>query len=231
MELNELIVRIGQTYDRSLPMGSEAQSLLRQAGSEFKQWLPAGYLATGSGGKGNAAVGPWIAVFDPDETTTAQRGMYVVYLFSADMRSVVLSLNQGVTDIGDRLGRPAARAALKTEAAVIRSSLAADAIADLITSIDLRSNADLPVDYQHGNIVAISYMALPTEQRMVADLKRFVRTYALALEARAEGRQRGDDGIISATPHPRAPKGTTEFKPKSEDDYRQMLKMSAPAEN
>jgi hypothetical protein len=33
------------------------------------------------------AVSPWIAVFNPDETTTAQRGMYLVYLFAEDMKS------------------------------------------------------------------------------------------------------------------------------------------------
>jgi hypothetical protein len=135
MELRELIERVGRTYDRDLPMASEAQTLLRNAHSEFAKWLPPGYHAVGSGGKGNAAACPWIAVFDPDETTTAQQGMYVVYLFAADMSTVTLSLNQGVTEIGRRLGRSEARVALKAEAAAIRSSFAPDSIADLMTSL------------------------------------------------------------------------------------------------
>ncbi len=41
---------------------------------------------------------PWIAIFDIDITTSAQRGFYPVYLFTEDMRGgVYLSLNQGWT--------------------------------------------------------------------------------------------------------------------------------------
>jgi hypothetical protein len=78
VQLRELLGRIGRQYDRALPMASEAQQLLRRAGDELRQWVPEGYLIVGSGGKGIGAVCPWISVFDPDETTTAQRGMYVV---------------------------------------------------------------------------------------------------------------------------------------------------------
>jgi hypothetical protein len=85
--------------------------------------------------------------------------------------------------------------------------------------------ADLPVDYEHGNIVARVYELghLPTEETLLADLRRFLRVYAAALEVRAEGRQRGDDGIISSTPLPKVLKRPGEFKPKSEGEYRQML--------
>jgi MrcB-like, N-terminal domain len=123
------------------------------------------------------------------QSVTAQHGMYVVYLFAADMKTVALSLNQGVTEIGNRLGRRAARRALQAQAAAIRSQFTADAIADLDDTIDLRSSAALPVDYEYGHIVGRTYAieALPDEAAMVTDLQRFVRLYALALEARAEG--------------------------------------------
>ena len=225
MRLRELIERIGQAYDRTLPMNSEAQVLLRGAGGELAKWLPAGYTAEGSGGKGNPAICPWIAVFDPDETSTARHGMYVVYLFAADMSTVALSLNQGVTEIGEKLGRPRARAALRAEAAEIRARFLPDAIDDLLSTLSLGSNADLPTDYEHGNIVVRTYdlAALPEEDAMVEDLQRFVRLYARALEARAEGRQRGDLAIVSTTYVPRTLKDGAEFKPKDEVDYRQMI--------
>ena len=47
--------------------------------------------------KGGWAEIPWVAVFDPVVTTSAMRGHYVVYLFSADMQRLYLSLNQGIT--------------------------------------------------------------------------------------------------------------------------------------
>jgi len=92
MELRELIGRIGREYDRTLDFTSPAQQLLRVAGREVERWVPLGYVGDASGGRGNTALVPWIAVFDPDETTTAQRGMYVVYLFAPDGRRVYLHL-------------------------------------------------------------------------------------------------------------------------------------------
>lgn len=40
------------------------------------------YKVVGSPGKGNWAAVPWISVFDPDITTSATRGYYVVYLIN-----------------------------------------------------------------------------------------------------------------------------------------------------
>lgn len=51
----------------------------------------------GSGGSGGWAGAPWIAICDTEMTTSVQRGFFVVYLFSEDMKRVYLSLNQGWT--------------------------------------------------------------------------------------------------------------------------------------
>jgi hypothetical protein len=117
---------IGRTYDRSLDFNSDAQRLLRSAGREFEQWVPAGYLVQGSGGRGVPAFVPWISVFDPDETISATRGMYVVYLFAADLSTVSLSLNQGVTELVERYGTTEGRRRLASQAEAIRGALAAE---------------------------------------------------------------------------------------------------------
>jgi len=52
----------------------------------------------GSIGMGNWAKVPWLAIMDKEITTTTQEGVYVVYLFSQDMKRVYLTLNQGVTN-------------------------------------------------------------------------------------------------------------------------------------
>lgn len=227
MELRELIDDIGQTYDRLLPMGSEAQQLLRQARAELKQWIGTTYIGVGSGGKGNAAVCPWIAVFNPDETTTAQRGMYVVYLFAEDMKSVSLSLNQGVTEFRNaakNTGIPA-REALFREAAAIRRGFDPEEMSDLELRIDRRTRATLPVDYEYGNIVARTYdlAGLPDETTMVDDLTRFLRLYELALEAREECRQHGDMAITTASRRKRVKKKIAVFKPKDAGEYRRAI--------
>ncbi|WP_165942626.1 MrcB family domain-containing protein [Micromonospora sp. KC721] len=226
MYLRELIEAIGLKYDRTLGMSSQAQKLLRGAKEEVEQWIPGGYIAQGSGGTGGASYCPWIAIFDPDETTTAQRGMYVVYLFAADMKTVALTLNQGVTELRKTHGGAKARKLLKQQAEAIRSVFNPADVQDLEATIDLRATATLPVDYEYGNILARIYTLtdLPTEQEMVADLQRFVRLYALALEGREEVRQSGDAAIVTApVAKPPPKKKTAEFKPKSDADYRQTI--------
>src|SRR5262245_36588762 len=64
---------------------------LRHADVEFKRWIPRGYLIESDGGKGT----PRIAIFHPDETTTTQRGSYIVYFFAANKSTVTLALNHG----------------------------------------------------------------------------------------------------------------------------------------
>jgi MoxR-like ATPase len=56
------------------------------------------YVVTGSVGQGNWASVPWIAIMNRKITASTQRGYYIGYLFSEDMRSVYLTLAQGVTE-------------------------------------------------------------------------------------------------------------------------------------
>ncbi|MEH7086416.1 DUF3578 domain-containing protein [Neobacillus drentensis] len=56
------------------------------------------YMVTGSVGQGNWASVPWIAIMNRQITVSTQRGYYIVYLFSEDMKSVYLTLAQGVTE-------------------------------------------------------------------------------------------------------------------------------------
>lgn len=51
-----------------------------------------------SSGKGNSAVVPWIRIYNPKQSISAQEGWYLVLLFSGDGSSASLSLNLGVTN-------------------------------------------------------------------------------------------------------------------------------------
>lgn len=55
-------------------------------------------------GKGNWAETPWLAILDDRETTTTQKGTYVVFLFRSDGDGCHLKLGQGVTEIKDVFG-------------------------------------------------------------------------------------------------------------------------------
>src|SRR5450759_1771965 len=102
--------------------GNPVAQLLRSgfpgalSGSSFG--LSSSYLATGSAGQATWAEIPWLAVLDRDITASVEHGYYVVYLFTASMDGVYLSLNQGWTQyerqyrrsarerIGDVASRP-----------------------------------------------------------------------------------------------------------------------------
>jgi 5-methylcytosine-specific restriction protein A len=86
----------------------------------------ASLLVVGSPGKGNFAEIPWIAVFDSTVTTSATRGYYVVYLFSADGSRIALSLNQGTTAAFTEYGARYLDA-LRERAGVMRFRLAGQA--------------------------------------------------------------------------------------------------------
>lgn len=223
MSIRDLLSRIGSSYNRALDFSSEAQIRLRGAADVVSPLIPAGYVVQGSGGRGNTAVVPWIAVFDPDETTSARHGMYVVYLFDAEMNTVALSLNQGVTDVIQRFGTREGRARLALQAATIRNGISGADRADLEWELHLRSKDPLPRHYECGNILARVYnlRSLPADAALEGDLHRFVRLYELALQVRARFRDRGHEGIVSHTAAHHSQ--LTEFKPKDSSDYRQQI--------
>lgn len=227
MELREIIGLIGTTYDRTAGLQTEAQQALRGAGKSFRDWVPVGYVPKGSGGQGGAATVPWIAVFNPDETDSAQHGMYLVYLFAEDHKHVYLSLNQGVTDLVKKLTQAVARPQLQAQAAAIREAFeSADAVG-LLDVIDLNTTVALAVNYEFGNIVSLVYDAanLPAEDAMRADLERMVRLYDVAIDLRANLRLSEDDVIVTTTPKPKSRKlRAAEFKPKSSSEYTQRTK-------
>lgn len=57
------------------------------------------YKVKGSVGAGRWTDVPWIAIFDKRITTSAQRGVYIVYLLNKDTKELFLTLNQGATDV------------------------------------------------------------------------------------------------------------------------------------
>jgi len=185
--LRDLLREIAEKYDRTQGTATEAQELLRRVSkSVLSPVLSDKYIVEGSGGRGAAAHVPWISVFNPAETTTAQRGIYVVYLFKADMTQVYLSLNQGVTDLVEQHGPTEGRELLAGRAAQIRAAM--PELAGYLPRIDLGSAAPLPRNYEAGNIAAISYdtAQLPTNEDLASDLRNFLRFYDDALVARDE---------------------------------------------
>ncbi len=72
---------------------------------EKLDFIQAPLTVEGSVGKGNWATVPWVAIMDTRITSSTQKGIYLVYLFSEDMQSLYLSFEQGVTEIMQQKGK------------------------------------------------------------------------------------------------------------------------------
>lgn len=107
-ELNVLITdfqKAGVNYESHIGKGvsleSECGKILRDdIPSKLKEVLPANtYRIKGSIGTGRITKCPWVAIMNKKETETTQSGIYLVFLFTKDLKKVYLSLAQGVTNL------------------------------------------------------------------------------------------------------------------------------------
>jgi 5-methylcytosine-specific restriction protein A len=137
----------------------------------------------GSPGKGNWAEVPWVAAFNPVVTTTATQGYYVVYLFSADMTRLELSLNQGATNLKDIYGTKRAFEELKHGAELIRTRLGGDALPFSAAPIALGALGYLGKSYEPGHAIGKSYNLahLPADDVLAADLNALAGLYQKAV--------------------------------------------------
>ena len=62
-------------------------------------------LVSGSCGIGQKTDYPWVAIFNKNITSSAKRGLYIVYLFKKDMSGFYLTLNQGITYFAETFKR------------------------------------------------------------------------------------------------------------------------------
>jgi MoxR-like ATPase len=112
-----------ETFGGSHP----AAEALKRTAEALQQRLPpsvAQARVKASVGQGNWATVPWIAVLDPRETNTTQRGTYPVLLIPEDLGGVYLTLAQGVTQLKRDRGKAAAYATLSERAQALRPLLA-----------------------------------------------------------------------------------------------------------
>ena len=122
----------------------------------------------------------WIALLDPAVTTTAQDGLYLVYLFDAAAQRVYLSMNQGVTQHLPGRSRAKARRAdelaalvtISADTAALRTALAATLLPISQAGIELGTPAFLGAAYTAGNIAAVRYTLdeLPAEPELTGIL-------------------------------------------------------------
>ena len=126
---------------------------------------------------------PWIGIYDPNVTTTAQHGYYITYLFSIDMKRVYLNLNQGMTDLESELGTKGAAQELLRRGEFIRDRVPEykkhfnDKPIDL--SINLASSTKRPMLYEKGFAFGKEYDLSKdlNEEELTSDLNNMIALY------------------------------------------------------
>lgn len=133
-------------------------------------------LVAGSCGIGQKTDYPWVAVFNKNITSSAKRGLYIVYLFKKDMSGFYLSLNQGITYFTDTFKRR------KYEYARKVANYFKDEIGDNYfdkSNINLGgTSGTLGLGYQETNIISKYYAKNSfTTKQLEQDLKYMLAIY------------------------------------------------------
>ena len=152
------------------------------------------YLITASIGAGNWAMIPWICIFDRSITTTATKGIYVVYLLSKDSNRLYLTFNQGCTEISNTHSKRETIQIMHDQANEIRSKVNNRGfVADC--NIDLGNRlTSLGTYYQEGTIFYKQYNIenLPDEAELQDDLSRMMDIYKDYVDSKNPSTRIGD---------------------------------------
>ncbi|WP_406000608.1 MrcB family domain-containing protein [Streptomyces sp. NBC_00829] len=225
MDIRDLLLQVASTYDRTAgtTRGVGAQDLLRSVGQRSLA-LPPGYVASGYGGQGSASSTPWIGVFDPDVSRDPKQGLYLAYIFSAELTAVTLTLQQGMTLLEKRFqARRDLNAHLEQRAALLHRVLPERLAKDWRCRPSFRGTGWRPAAYEAGSIAARRYdiANMPEEVALREDLSQ-----AASLLQRAATAERlwwFEDQSKLEVEYPDGGHGTKDpldgFRPKSSDDY------------
>ncbi|MCQ2079252.1 MAG: DUF3578 domain-containing protein [archaeon] len=143
------------------------------------------YRIAGSVGKGSWAEIPWIAIYRNEETDTLHHGIFLVLVFSADLHSVHLSLNQGaVTFLDDGHTRSETNAYLLENAASIAEGMDTGSFSGGPLELDATSSVGRFL--QLGNICSRRFDIddLPTDEDWRQFLEEAEILYRHALDAK-----------------------------------------------
>jgi 5-methylcytosine-specific restriction protein A len=135
-------------------------------------------------GQGFWATIPWIAILDARETSKPSEGVYVVYLFRADMSGVYLTLSQGASSLMIGKGRVQLRG--RARALRTRCKALSQYGFDVQAGLDLQSGAPLARGYGDSTIAYKLYAqgAIPSDPALIDDLGRVVASYKTLVPSR-----------------------------------------------
>lgn len=196
MKLHDLFYKFIMEYETELSEARRDEDFKRPFGKVVRQdiagkigeQLPGNiYKVKGSVGAGRWTDVPWVAVFDRRITTSAQKGVYIVYLLNKDTKELFLTLNQGATDVAQGGGGSGKLAF--TGIATASNSKTTENLQD--RACDIRNKIGQfeglksdPINtgsklYDAGCIYYVKYTldSLPEDEKLYSDLQRFIDAY------------------------------------------------------
>ncbi len=229
MTMRDLLLEVAHTYDQKAGTRAEVpgQQVLRGVSSRDDLGVVEGWSAAGYGGNGSAATAPWIGVFDLKINTDPKIGLYLAYIFSADLKSVTLTLQQGVTDLSERIsGKKAFHAHLERQADELYGALP-PSLAEEWNHRPSFGSGDRPEAYEAASVVARTYgiEALPTEEQLQQDLREAEVLLQLVAEADTAMRSAREGSEETSTPpkpkrkRKNAASPVMAFKPGNSSEY------------
>ncbi|MGY2079715.1 MrcB family domain-containing protein [Modestobacter sp. SYSU DS0657] len=231
MDLREALSGVAG-YSHSAGKLQPAQQHLNAVRSSPPAETPLGLRIRVSGSAFSLPLVPWIALLDPDVTTTATDGLYLVYLYRADISTVFLSMNQGATQhrrVAEQAGAKgvaadnAALVQIANETEKIRAALDPAFLSGRLTTIDLAAPGYLPRAYEVGNIVAAAYPLddLPENETLATDLQQFAMIYTEAVSIKKDLASKGQIATSSVSEKKSDSKPATApiFAPKDSAEY------------
>jgi MoxR-like ATPase len=151
-------------------------------------------------GQGGWTKTPWIALLDSRETTTTQRGTYIVFLIAEDLSITYLTLNQGMTELRDRLGQRGAVVEMVRVAEQTRPLIPGlhDAGFKFDNDIDLRSDTGAARNYEIGTIAHVNLPSddLPDDTMVHQHLEALLDAYDRVVAAKVPST--GDAELVTS---------------------------------
>ena len=180
-DLQKLLKKFMEEYESELNAARKDKDFKRPLGNIVRKdiaclmgaQLPENiYKVKGSVGAGSWADVPWIGIFDKRVTTSAQRGVYIVYLLNKTTKELFLTLNQGVTDVVTTSNSKAADN-LQNRAQSIRGKIGS------FPGLEISLNGSGSKAYDAGCIYYIKYTldSLPEDEKLYSDLNKFIDAY------------------------------------------------------
>jgi MrcB-like, N-terminal domain/Domain of unknown function (DUF3883) len=169
--------------ERAAALADLAEGIDRELrGAAGRPWQEELGLHVHPGGQqGSVALVPWVRIYAPEQSPTAQEGIYLTYLFAADGSRAYLSLMHGSSEF--RSG--AMRAITDQRVLLARAAVARTALGDLAES-GVAAGAALTIDlawrgfrspdrakaYESANILAREYQnrQVPPDSRLLEDV-------------------------------------------------------------